>query len=155
ETQTTWREQLLTAIPTAKGLTGLGASDVRRPMCEIGEEYLQLPQAAELRMLDFGISASSYDCRRVAQATHLTNLAVIDLCGAHVDDRCVEELIGATHLRSLVALRLGGNSDSGGLVTEDGIELLTASPNLVNLRQLVLCSNDEFGDVALRRLLAW
>ena len=151
-----WREQLHAALPIAQGVTGIGARDSQRDLGEIGEELLKLPQASALRVIDLGPSASTWQCRCIAEAKHLTNLLVIDCNGSWEMDRaCVGLLAGAAHLQSLVALRLGEDDDSDGYIGPDEIRALTNAPCFTNLRQLVLNGHYPFDDEALRRLLAW
>ncbi|MBP3954535.1 TIGR02996 domain-containing protein [Gemmata sp. G18] len=144
-------------LPILGGLTGLGASDNRYVLADFAEELLQSPRASALRMLDFGPCAGVWDCERIATAKDLTSLLVLD-CSAAWEFDCkatVGPLVGAAHLRSLVALRFGMANDVEGFIGPDEIQTLVQSPCFTNLRQLVLNGQVLFDDEAVRRLLHW
>lgn len=119
-------------------------------------QFLAVPQASGLRVLDLNYSRGLEACPLVARLTHLTNLLVLDLTACcRMDDRGLEQLAGAPHLRSLVALRLAADDEYLGAITEDGVASLVASPHLTNLRQLTLNNHEDLNDESVRRLLGW
>ncbi len=106
---------------------------------------LTSPYLANLRMLSFvsGCYNRTAGARGIANATHLTNLQVLDLSGNEIRDEGLEALAGAQHLRSLRALRLGrAFSDGANDLTEAGITALSRSRCFHSLVQLVLDGNE-------------
>ncbi len=156
EARTDLRERFFAAVACAQELTGLGASSGRYGLDEYWTEYLQSPESAPLRMIDFGGASSLQDCQLVAKAKHLTNLLVLDLNGGtDLDEGCLEVLASAPHLKTLTALRLGGNDDLTGSYKEGDIRALTESPYLTHLTQLVFNNNDWINNDLLQLLLEW
>lgn len=138
-----------------RGLVGLGCDSNGWPQAQ--QVFLTLPELAGLEMLDF------HGCYRfdtpgaeaIANATHLTNLRVLDLCGCQIGDEGLEALANAPHLGGLHSLRLGvDHDDSDNALSARGVAALTRSPYLRHLTQLSLNCNG-IGDVGLGELLQW
>jgi uncharacterized protein (TIGR02996 family) len=152
-----WKNRFLATLPALKGVTDLGAIDWRRLLGEFGEEYLRLPQAADLRVIDLGMASSAHNCQLLADATHISKLLVLDMNdGCETSPSCLELIAGTPHLRSLVALRLGCfESQTDAFIGEDELRVLLESPYLTNLRQLGFNNHDTFDDATLNLLLRW
>ena len=128
----------LAPIADSPMLPGLRA--FKTPACSgyILNELLAAPALAGLAELGcVGNDLGPATTRAVADATHLTNLRLLDLSHCALTDLAIGPLADSAHLSNLNELKLAHNR-----LGESGLLRLAASPHLKRLTLLRLVGND-------------